>query len=89
MKKNTENANVRSRMKQPQPDRMGVYIKTRRKKLKLTQDKLARQSDLSYQQVQVLESLTKKRDPRLSTLDKLARGLQMTTWDMLREMFGP
>jgi len=80
--------NPKSRREMNLPDKMGVYIKARRKALGITQEQLAYRAKIAYKQVQTLESLKTERDPRLSTLNKLARGLEVKVWDMLKGMFG-
>jgi len=58
-------------------------IKKYRKKLKLTQEALARKADISYNTVIKLESegIT---DPRMETLKKLAKALDVSIDELAR-----
>ena len=57
-------------------------IKKHRKRLKLTQEALARKADISYNTVIKLESkgIT---DPRMETLKKLAKALNISIDDLV------
>lgn len=63
--------------------KLAYYIKQRRKDLKITQEVLSEKSLLDYKHVQRLESYTIKNDPKLSTLVKLAKSLDVKVNDIL------
>jgi transcriptional regulator with XRE-family HTH domain len=54
-----------------------------RKKSGLTQEQFAERIGLSYKYYQQIE-LGNKRELRLSTVDRLAKGLGVDTWKLLR-----
>lgn len=59
-------------------------IKKYRKKLKLTQEKLAREADISYSTVIKLES-GEIADPRMETLKKIAKALGVSIDKLVRQ----
>jgi transcriptional regulator with XRE-family HTH domain len=54
-----------------------------RKQTGLTQEQFAERIGLSYRYYQQIE-LGKKREIRLSTLDRLAHGLELEPWRLIR-----
>jgi len=63
-------------------EKLSKFIKTQRAEAGLTQQKLAERADLSYKQIQRLETPTRKEkekgiDPQLTTLYKLSRALNV------------
>jgi len=60
-------------------------IKKSRKKLKLTQEGLARKADISYSTVIKLES-GEIADPRMETLKKLANALNISIDDLVGQV---
>jgi transcriptional regulator with XRE-family HTH domain len=61
----------------PDHIRFAANLRTRRKRLGLTQEALADLCDLHRTEISLLERC--KRSPRLSTMVNLARGLQLSS----------
>jgi transcriptional regulator with XRE-family HTH domain len=59
----------------------GANVRRERKRLKLSQEKLGELSDLNMTEVSRLERA--ERDPRLSTIVKLAKGLDIPPMRLL------
>lgn len=56
---------------------LASYIKKKRQEQNLTQEQLANLSKIDYKHIQNLESSKRVNDPKLSTLRKLAKALNV------------
>ena len=63
---------------------LALYIKQKRKAKKMTQEQLCFKAELSYKQIQKLESEKAVKDAQLSTLLKLARGLDVKPMEIFK-----
>jgi transcriptional regulator with XRE-family HTH domain len=81
----TKNGSILRMPKNPDPIalRLGKRIKTLRKRKGLTQEDLADRSKLSVIHIQVLEGKNPP-SPTLRTLQKLAKGLDVEMWELLK-----
>ncbi len=64
--------------------KLSEKIKICRKKIGLTQEALARKADISYNTIIKLETGGIK-DPRISTLSKVAKALEVSVDDLITE----
>jgi len=67
--------------------KLASYIKEKRLAANLTQEELANLSKIDYKHIQNIESLKKINDPKLSTLQKLARALKIKVSDITSFLF--
>ncbi len=58
-------------------------IKEIRKKRRLTQEEAAEKTGIKYKYYQEIEG-SKPRDMKLSTLEKIAKGLQVSLWKLFK-----
>ena len=63
--------------------KLAELIKKKRAEKGLTQEKLAEIAKIDYKHVQNIESLKKINDPKLSTLKKLAKALEMPVSEII------
>ncbi|MBN8216657.1 MAG: helix-turn-helix transcriptional regulator [Spirochaetes bacterium] len=63
------------------------FIKRYRLKRKLTQSGLSAVAKIDYKHIQVLESFRFSKDPRISTIRKLSRALNVPTHDLIERCF--
>jgi len=68
--------------------RLAEFIKEKRVELNLTQEQLAEISRIDYTHIQNTESLKRINDPKLSTLQKLAKGLNISVSEIADHLFG-
>jgi transcriptional regulator with XRE-family HTH domain len=62
---------------------LGEYLYAARKRLGLSQEELAKRSGLQAGEISRFER--GKRDPRVSTLEKLAAALEVEPWQLLKK----
>lgn len=62
------------------------YIKNKRKEQNLTQEQLANISKIDYKHIQNLESNKKVNDPKLSTLRKLGKALNVSVSEIVNQL---
>jgi len=62
---------------------IGEKIKARRQQLSITQDKLARQSDVPYTTLTKIESNVII-NPQIKTVEKIAKGLKIKIDDLIK-----
>jgi len=67
----------------PRQRRLAVRIRTLRKARKMTQAELARKAELSLGYIAHLETETGPRDPKVSSLRKLAKALGVPVTELL------
>lgn len=63
------------------------FLRNWRLKRKMTQIGLSAVSNVDYKHIQVLESFRFVKDPRISTLRKLSRALNIPTHDLIAQCF--
>jgi len=66
---------------------IATFLKQKRKELNLTQEQLAEKSGIEYKHIQNLESLKRINDPKLSTLYKLSKALDIDIEDIIKIIF--
>lgn len=67
--------------------KIALFLKKKREELNLTQEKLAEKSGIEYKHIQNLESLKKSNDPKISTLFKLSKALELDIEDVIKDIF--
>ncbi|OQY38530.1 MAG: hypothetical protein B6229_05735 [Spirochaetaceae bacterium 4572_7] len=63
---------------------LAKYIKQKRAEINMTQEQLASVAQIDYKHIQNLESFKKKNDPKISTIIKLSKALNIPVIDMIQ-----
>ena len=66
---------------------IATFLKQKRKELNLTQEQLAEKSGIEYKHIQNLESFKRINDPKISTLYKLSKALDIDIEDIIKIIF--
>ena len=67
--------------------KIAIFLKQKREELNLTQEKLWEMSGIEYKHIQNLESFKRLNDPKISTLLKLSKGLEIKIEDIIKDIF--